>query len=200
MGYRRKNKPREKLVKWIAVVSILIFISIYSIGQSENVHYVNGDYFLNHHPDVITPGVDPTTGTITCGAYTGNFANCGTGKWPAYNELLALAWIIAFLSAIIVVPYDFLKSKKNARTVLFAAIISVLIPIPIPPIISFIEGSLINGVQSTAGNDFDTPREIFKFVPAFIVIGGLTVSIPAISTALCSIFRGTKTTKKRRSR
>ena len=188
MGYRLGNRQWERVVKWIAA-GFLIVIAIYSIGQSENIYYVNGDYYLDHDPDVITHGVDPATGTITCDAGVGDFANCGTGKWPVYNELQILVRIVAFLSALIVVPYDFLKSKKNASKIFFAAIIGVLIPLPIPPILSFIEGNLVDAVQSA---------NALKFVPVAILIGSLMASTGAIYKVISPICHGLKTTKKRR--
>ena len=61
-------------MKWVAV-GILIVLPIYSVlfgnlnSPSENVRYANGDYYLDHDPNIIfpiVPGVDPNTGIITC--------------------------------------------------------------------------------------------------------------------------------------
>ena len=169
----------------------IIFISTDFSTESEKISYVNGDYYLDHNPNIndIVLGVDPTTGTITCDADVDvdNFADCGGGKWPVYNELLFLVQIVSFISAglaLMATIVTALKGKGVSSGVLVTVAIGAFVTLPSPSLMSVAEGLIVDVVKRAINTDpyivdFHIYAEIFKYLPAFVIFIGLIVLISA---------------------
>ena len=180
-------------------IGILVysFISMDINTQPETVYYTNGDFYLDHDLNDIVPvpGVDPATGTITCGAADADsFAECGKGKWPAYNQLLRLAQIVALISAVFALIINIIATIKGKRIscgLLYVAAIGAFVILPSPSLMSIADGFLANGVRNAVYADLPiTPlvRETYKLIPVSVVLGGLFALIPATVTSAIILY------------
>ena len=181
-----KNTADAIIPLIVAGVIVLGVLTLTGFGHiraaQDNASYTSGDYYIDFKPEVSEVGVS-SQGFITCGEESGNFARCGEGKYPGYNEVLELTPILVIISVFVVLGVSSFQILKSGKQNFGVAIMVVFSQLVISAVLSAIIIALLNvfdgQVAEVAKSSVDTGIiGVLKLGPTLLAL--IAIVLPAL--------------------
>lgn len=170
------------LILGIIFVVVPIVTSVPISSSIEPAQYSNGDGHLDFilgTSDSSVAGID-SRGIITCGADSGNHADCGKDKFTAVSSILSILTIVIAVGIIAAAGWWWVQRYQHGvgntemliTGAVTAAITVVIALIVIPITFTPLEDAIVWAHE----NGFTAAVPLLKLVPLILVVGAIFVS------------------------